>query len=101
MQLLQKLMQRSLSLWKPPEKEMYKLVKRLEITPKMLSKSIIHVAELNWRRELEEELSKGKLYIDSTVIKTEVGVGTLLWNRMIADLPITGKNIPIMRYYLK
>ncbi len=56
MQLLQKLMQRSLSLWKPPEKEMNKLVKRLEITPK----------------------------IDSTIIKTEVG--TLLWDRMIVNL---------------
>jgi len=72
MQLLQKLMQRSLSLWKPPEKEMNKLVKRLEITPKMLC------------RELEKELSKGKLYIDSTIIKTEVG--TLLWDRMIVNL---------------
>lgn len=89
-QLLQELMKRSLSIWKYPGKELDKLVKRLEITPKMLSKSIIHVAELNnevkgfWCRELEEELSEGRFYIDPTVIRT--GVGTLLWDRMIADL---------------
>ena len=140
-QLLQKLMRRSLSTWNYTEKELDTLVEHLKITPKMFDKSIIYVALLNnkikgfWCRELGkgQQLSQGRLYIDPTVIKT--GVGTMLWNKMIADLQnrnieyftflsdanaqefyekkgaikigeqssviITGKNIPIMRYYLK
>lgn len=138
-QLLQKLMRSSLSTWNYTEKELDMLARHLEITPEMFDKSIIYVALLNnkikgfWCIVLEKEISEARFYIDPTVIRT--GVGTLLWNKMIADLQnrnieyftflsdvhaqefyekkgaikigeqpsviITGKNTPIMRYYLK
>jgi len=108
-QLLQKLMRRSLSIWNYTEKELDTLVEHLKITPEMFDKSIIYVAQLNnkvkgfWCIVLEKEISEARFYIDPTVIRT--GVGTMLWNKMIVDLQ--NRNIEYftflsdMRYYLK
>ena len=79
---LEALMRRSLSVWNYSEEALNTLMDNLTITPEMISKSIVYVAELKnkikgfWCVYTIEELAEARFYIEPSSIKT--GIGTLL-----------------------
>jgi GNAT superfamily N-acetyltransferase len=87
---LEALMRRSLSVWNYSEEALNTLMDNLTITPEMISKSIVYVAELKnkikgfWCVYTIEELAEARFYIEPSSIKT--GIGTLLWEKILADL---------------
>ncbi|MDP4708658.1 MAG: GNAT family N-acetyltransferase [Rickettsiaceae bacterium] len=93
---LDALMRQSLSVWGYSEEALDMLMDKLSITTEMISKSIVYVAELKneikgfWCVEPIEGLGEDRFYIDPTFIKT--GIGTLLWDKMLAELRGKGIN---------
>lgn len=88
--LLEDIIVDSLSVRDYSSNELKRMINRLEISNKLMQKSVIYVAELKnkiigfWLREIQEDLSEGRFFVLKNYMKK--GVGTALWKKMVHEL---------------